>query len=377
MTTPAHEVQGGPCFHVHGEPSYRLANENVELYVTRRGGHLAPAFFQIGDRRVSPYALAPWQPQDYGDDMPPLLRVLRGDFFCLPFGPSEKNGPIHGETANGTWEVLTAKDAELTLQMTLHAMAGQVIKRIRLNSSHRAIYQEHTVFGLTGKFSVGYHAILQFPEEGGPYKVNTSAFHFGSTNPVPAGDPAVGEYSILKPNAEFSSLAEVPLATGGTTSLQDYPNRAGYEDIAMVSSQDGDFAWTAATLDGYVWISLKDPRMLPNTVFWMSNGGRHTSPWEGRHRRRLGLEEVAGYFADGLEASREERLQEKGVPTVHRFSAEIPARFPSIHVVHPVPDDFGLVADVERASESTVTVRNEEGDVLDVPVDWQFLYEHE
>ena len=61
-------------------------------------------------------------------------------------------------------------------------------------------------------------------------------------------------------------------------------------------AKPGDFAWTAATLDGYVWISLKDPRTLPSTLFWISNGGRHGEPWNGRHLRRLGLEEICGHF---------------------------------------------------------------------------------
>src|SRR5690606_37053125 len=42
---PATSVPGSssdPLVEVHGEPSYTLANREVELFVTRRGGHLAP-----------------------------------------------------------------------------------------------------------------------------------------------------------------------------------------------------------------------------------------------------------------------------------------------------------------------------------------------
>ena len=48
---------------------------------------------------------------------------------------------------------------------------------------------------------------------------------------------------------------------------------------------------------------LKDPRVLPQTVVWMSNGGRDYAPWNGRHRRAIGLEEICGYFHLGHAAS--------------------------------------------------------------------------
>ena len=50
----------------------------------------------------------------------------------------------------------------------------------------------------------------------------------------------------------------------------------------------------------FVWFALKDPRILRKTVLWISNGGRHYPPWNGRHINVMGLEEVTAYFHLGL-----------------------------------------------------------------------------
>ena len=93
---------------IHGANSFTLSSDLVSLFVTQEGGHLAPVTFKIECRIVSPYALAPWQPDEVDPTLPVLLKNLRGDFLCLPFGPQD-NGPPHGDTANNPWK-LVSKD---------------------------------------------------------------------------------------------------------------------------------------------------------------------------------------------------------------------------------------------------------------------------
>ena len=54
-----------------------------------------------------------------------MIRVLRGDFFCFPFG----NEPVpHGQTANDPWrfegESTEGRARELTLSMDLGPARG-------------------------------------------------------------------------------------------------------------------------------------------------------------------------------------------------------------------------------------------------------------
>lgn len=360
---------------VHGEPSYALNNKDVELFLTHRAGHMGPVRFRVGKRWVQPYALAPWQPQELAEELPAVLRVLRGDYFCLPFGESKGIPDPHGESANKDWELIESGIGRLVLEMDVKNPACRIRKTLSIKEGQRAVYQEHRIEGLQGRYNFGHHAILKFPDKGGPFHVNTSAFRYGSVKTEPFTDPLAREYGALKTGARFTSLAKVPLANGGFTSLQEYPARQGFEDLIMVSSVPGDFAWTAATLDGYVWISLKDPRTLPNTLFWHSNGGRHGAPWSGRHLGRLGLEEVCGHFSDGLEISRKNLLKAEGVPTTLAFRASEAKSIRNIHVVHPVPKGFGRVERVEKGSGGAyISVAGSQGKSLKIPVDWVFLH---
>jgi hypothetical protein len=358
---------------VHGEPSYSLANKDVELFLTQRAGHLAPVRFRLGRRWVEPYALAPWQPQDLTAG-PPIIRILRGDYFCLPFGSSRGIKDVHGETANEVWEKIESGSNRLVLGMNVKNPRCRVTKTISLREGQRAVYQEHCIEGLRGRYNFGHHAILIFPEKGGPYHVNTSPFHFGSVKPEAFSNPLAREYGALKTGGRFTSLAKVPLATGGTTSLQEYPARQGFEDLIQVSHKPGDFAWTAATLDGYVWISLKNPATLPSTLFWISNGGRHAPPWNGTHLRRLALEDVCGHYSDGLEISRRNLLKKFGVPTTLNFRPSVPTSIRVIHLVHPVPGNFGKVKSILKSNNGTeITITGSRGRSIHIPVDLSFL----
>lgn len=360
---------------IHGEPSYRLRGQKIDLAITRRGGHMAPVRFALGDRWVEPFSMAPWKPKDCPKKTPAILRVLRGDFFCLPFGADTSTAHVHGESANRKWEVVASDEQMLQLRIRLKKQEGTITKTIRLEPGQRAIYQEHLIEGVSGRFNFGHHAILQFPDTGGPCFVNVSPIRFGATRPDSFTDPAIGEYGALKVGARFRSLDQVPLATGGRTSLRRYPARAGFEDLVMVTSKGGDFAWTAATLDGYLWLSLKDPRLLPSTLFWFTNGGRHYPPWNGKHRNRLGLEEVCSHFNDGPIESRRDLLAAEKIPTAHHFNPKQPTKVRLIQLVHPVPRGFGMVTKVMRNRGGGLTVTGSGKKEVEVPVNWSFLYE--
>jgi hypothetical protein len=364
---------GGSLAPIHGEPSYELRSRDVELAVTRRGGHLAPVRFRLGRRWAQPYALAPWLPDGIAPSMPPVLQVLRGDYFCLPFGGGKGVEHIHGETANGEWELVESGSGRLVLEMAVKSPACRVRKILSIRQGQRAVYQEHRISGLRGRYNFGHHAVLQFPE-GGPCHVSVSPFRFGQVKPEAFSDPLRREYGALKTGARFRSLDKVPLAAGGFTSLAEYPARQGFEDLVLMAARPGDFAWTAATLDGYVWIALKDPRVLPSTLFWISNGGRHGEPWNGRHLRRLGLEEICGHFCDGLEISRQDRLAREGIPTTALFRPRETRSVKVIHLVHPVPAGFGRVESVERDAKGTAILVRGKGAKAVVPVDWSFLH---
>lgn len=359
---------------IHGAPSFSLGNDLVSLHITRDGGMMAPVGFRLGDRIVSPYSLSPWKPDEVDAELPVLLKNLRGDFFCLPFGPQE-NGLPHGETANCAWHFVSETESSLTLGIAASDVSASITKTISLRPGQTAIYYEHSISGLEGDFNYGNHPILDLSRipEGGA-RVSVSPFRWASVYPEVFSDPADGARQALKIGALFSDLGEVPLAEGGTTDLTRYPARAGHEDLVMMVSEDATpeqpFAWTAVVLDGYVWFSLKNPADFPATLFWLSNGGRSAAPWESRHLGRLGIEDVCSYFCDSVDFSRKDQLRNLSVPTTRRFEKDRTVTLRNIQAVAAVPENFALVASITPAGENTVKITDENGLTATAAVDW-------
>jgi len=370
---------------ITGQPSWVLRSNLVDAAVTQTGGHLGPVTFRLGRRRVRPFHVAPWAEEKTGK-IPAILKVLRGDFFCLPFGGNAtayqgEQHPAHGQTANDVWQLADAVDQgetrSLDLRLNTTIRKARVDKRIELRQGHTAVYCRHVIRGASGPMNLGHHAMLEFPAGGAGGRISTSPIAFGQVYPGPFENAAQGGYSSLKAGAEFRLLDRVPLAAGGWTDLTRYPAREGFEDLVMVSAKPGgDFAWSAAVFpdEGYVWFSLKDPRVLASTVMWHSNGGRHYPPWNGRHRRVLALEEVTSYFHEGLaESAAKNPLNSRGIPTAIKLNPKHPTVVNVIMGVAAVPEGFERVKAIERKN-GVIILRGSANRSVTVPLDWKFLY---
>lgn len=391
---------------VLGQPSWRLASDKVELFVTETGGHLGPVTFDRAGRKIQPLSVAPWAEEKIDPGMPPLLRTLRGDFFCMPFGGNARpfrgeKHPVHGETANAAWsycgQTSGAGGETLTLSLNTTIRKACVIKFISLRQGHNAVYCTHVISGARGPMNLGHHAMVKFPDYSGSGVVSTSPIAFGQVYPGVMEQPADGGYTQLEPGARFTSLTRVPTVFGNTVDLSRYPARRGWEDIALLAarisacpaSADGQpFAWTAATFprERYVWFALKDPRVLRATVLWFSNGGRHYAPWKGRHINVLGLEEVTGYFHEGLYASaRKNPLSARGLPTCLQLQPQRPLLVKYIQAVALIPRGFDRVAAIKMQAEGGgggrgrgggggVVLKSASGQAVSVPLDAAFLH---
>jgi hypothetical protein len=372
---------------VSGQPSWRFQSDRVEACLTELGGQLGPVSFQLKDKKVQPYSIAPWAEEKSAAELISILRALRGDFFCLPFGGNDhpwrgEKHPVHGETANQRWHLeslqTTAGRVSLHASLQCRIRPGRVDKRVYLLPGQTAVYCQHTLSGMKGPINLGHHAMLRFPEEPGSGLVSTSPFVYGQVFPELFEIPANKGYSSLKPGAEFTSLSAVPLATGGETDLSRYPARRGFEDlVTVVSDPDLAFAWTAVVFPKprYVWFALKNPRILRQTVFWISNGGRHYAPWNGRHMGVLGLEEVPSYFAYGLaEAVKPNPLSKKGFPTSLQLNPKEPLVVPYIMGLAAIPPGFDRVKEITPAKkDGEICLVAANGRKVTTPVQLDFL----
>jgi hypothetical protein len=359
----------------------------VEAFVTELGGHLGPVTFDRKGRKLRPYSVAPWAEERTEPSLLPLLKALRGDFFCLPFGGNatpfgREKHPVHGETANARWQFRSLESSKgrscLHLSLATRVRRGRVDKRIWLLNGHNTIYSQHVVSGMSGPMNLGHHAMLKFPDTPGSGLVSTSRFVYGQVFPQAFELPEQGGYSWLKLGAEFNSLEKVPTLDGKTADLTRYPARRGFEDLVMVvSDAKAPFAWTAVTFpdQGYAWFALKDPRILRETVLWISNGGRHYPPWSGRHVNVMGLEEVTSYFHFGLaESARKNPISAKGFPTCLALDARKPLVVPYIMGITRIPAGFDRVASIQAArGNRAVLLESDRGRQVEAAVELDFL----
>jgi hypothetical protein len=245
-----------------------------------------------------------------------------------------------------------------------------------LVDGHNAVYCQHVVSGMSGPMNLGHHATLKFPDKPGSGVLTHSPIQFGMVNPTAPENPETFGYCILKPGAKFSQLNRVPTTTGEWADLSRYPARRGFEDIALLATkQIKPFAWVAVTFaaEGYVWFALKDPRVLRQTLLWHSNGGRHYSPWNGRHLNVLGIEDLTSYFAYGVaESARPNLLTKLGLKTCLNLTPKKPLTVNYIMVAAIVPRGF---ADTKRIEPTRggVKLTSSNGKSVTVPLSTEFL----
>lgn len=352
---------------------------NVTFNLTTTGGQLGPVKFRLGRQVVEPLHTAPWCGESEAKKLIPLLRGLRGDFFCAPFGAGPawrgENHPPHGETANGDWKVTASAPERLVAVLRTRVRSGKVTKMLEARPGETNLYQTHLLEGSSGRMCLGHHAMLDF-NRNGPGAISFSKLRLAQVLPVPFENPVQGGYSSLKPGAWLRRLDRVPMADGSTTDLTRYPAREGFEDLVMVHHKDADdFAWAAVVFveKGFVWFSLKNPAYLASTVLWHSNGGRHYAPWSGRHRGVLGVEDVTAYFHLGLAASLAPNpWREKGVPTSLALSPRKVTRIPYIMGVAALPGGFDVVRTIRRTATG-ICLQSASGQQIDHAVDLSFL----
>ena len=371
---------------VFNQPSWQVVSSTVEANVTETGGQPAPVTFDRKGRQIQPYPIAPWWNEKVDKAVPAIVRVLRGDFFCMPFGGNEEafrgeRFPVHGETANAKWKLESlrrdAGGACLHLSLRTKVRKGRVDKYIRLIDGHNAVYCKHVISGISGPTHLWHHANVRFPDEPGSGVLSTSPFVFGQVWVEPTENPADKGYSILKPGAIFKSLARVPTITGESADLTRYPARRGFEDIAhIIADPKRRYAWTAVTFpkQRYVWFALKDPKVLNGTLFWMSNGGRHYAPWNGRHVNNMGLEELTSYFHTGIAPSAKANSHtRRGIRTVLNLSATRQTVVNYIMAVASIPAGFDRVKDIQLSKGRAVLIAAS-GKRVTVPLNGEFVW---
>lgn len=355
---------------------WAIENDRVRVGVTEEGGHLDPVTFHTERGDISPMHVAPWADETLDASTPPILRILRGDFFCAPFAANDVSPDedrVHGATANDLWREVSKSASYVELELSKTVMGAKVRKRLSIQPGQPVVYQQHTFEDGSGELPLGHHAMLKASE---PLLLSFSPWVFGGTPPAPIETPETQGRSKLEYPQTFTDLARARRSDGNTVDLSVFPALERSEEIIMLVSDDKQpFAWSAATAPnaGWVWFALKNPSVLRSTLLWMSNGGRDYAPWLGRHTKCIGIEEVASYFHLGHRASTSSNpFKGRGIPTTVRLEPNKTLEIRYIFGVVAVPNDFGRVATIEATQESIV-IKSINRLVTEVPCDIDFV----
>lgn len=354
----------------------QFAADGVSVAVDLSVGHIADFAVQSQGREVRPLHRAPWIDEpDLPADIAPGLERLSGDYLCAPFSRSDiDEAPGHGWPANSPWTVVssaaTADGRRAILRLDRTVLGATVEKELTLRNGHPFLYQEHRFIGGAGDLSLSHHT-MGFMADGGKLSFSPKLRAETPAEPLDP-DPARGRYMFAYP-AETSDLSAFPTRDGATTDLHVYRDADRREDfIVLVEGEHAGPGWTALARGSErdLLLVLKNPRALPITMLWYSNGGRFFAPWNSRHLGVLGIED--GRTAIGHRQSVSENfLSKRGVPTSFALQPQGVVAFRQ--VIGATANAAGEPPDDVTPSKGALRLRFPDGEAVSLPFDDEFL----
>lgn len=305
---------------------HRMAARGITVAFDLNGGQLALFEVARGTRRVAPFARVPWA--DRGDparlppEAPPHLARMSGDFFCAPFSTDDVDGaPLHGWTANAPWDHVATTalpdGTESRFRLSRPVAGARVEKVWRLRDDHPFLYQRHEFHGGVRPVPVAHHVMIDLRTGG---RLAVSPKLFAETPP----DPAEPGRSRLAYPATATDLSAFP-GRDGPIDLLRWPIGSRHEEFLMLVDDPAQtWGWATALRPALadVAILVKRVAALPQTMLWMSNGGRDRLPWAGEHVGVLGIEEARALGGEGWAAAlAPNRLTRRGIPTALDLAA--------------------------------------------------------
>ena len=305
------------------------------LSVQSLGGMLGPTLFVLSDgRQVAPFQVAPWGNEAGGEEMPGILRRLRGEWPCVPFGadadreagdgwPRSTAQPTvdpfpHGFSSNHDWQFQAPSPTEIALVIEyprshpVHSLERHIVP-----DPDAAAIDFELVINIRAdcEMPLGLHPCFRLPQAPGAMRIEVDQGVTGATFPLD-----VDASSIFEPGQFTPDWRKVRLRDGSTLDVSRAPLEQNTEELVQLLDMPGHAAlWNAA--EGYRARLSWDREHFPSALLWFSNRGRTFPPWSGRHLA-LGLEPICSAFDLGAQISTADNpIRRRGVPTSRAFKA--------------------------------------------------------
>ena len=316
-----------------------LAWEHGCLAVQTLGAMLGPVTFLLPDgRQCDPLFIAPWTFEAKSAELPGVLRQLRGEWPCAPFGSDatrnlspgwEPQGETfpggdipHGPTSNEDWRWVEAPEGTLALALDYpesHPVRS-VERRVTPDPKAAAIDFEFTIHVRRPcRLPIGLHPTFRMPRTPGALKLAPKGYDHVRTYPGVA-EAGVG---LFPPDTNFARLDAAPRLGGGTIDASALPFDGAFEDLLQLINAQGAIALHYVE-EGFRAELTWNAEHFPSLLLWLSNRGRQAYPWSGRNLA-LGVEPICSAFDLGPAiASGPNPIAAAGTPTSRPFTPDAP-----------------------------------------------------
>lgn len=315
--------------------SRAVAWEHGVLTVESLGGMLGPTLFVLPDgRQVAPFQVAPWAHETDGDELPGILKRLRGEWPCVPFGvdadrpaqgawpESQAAGTVdpgpHGFSSNNEWQfgAVDATGVAMSIAYPEAHPIASLERRVMPDPERAAIDFELTInVRQDCQLPIGLHPCFRLPLKPGAMRIEVDGGVAGATLPGEIdGD------SLFARDQYAPRWNEIRLRDGGVLDVSRVPLEQDAEDLVQLFNMPGYGAlWN--TVEGYRVKLSWNKAHYPSALLWFSNRGRQQAPWNGRHLA-LGLEPICAAFDLGPQISTSPNpISARGIPTFRSFTA--------------------------------------------------------
>jgi hypothetical protein len=274
------------------------------------GCMLGPVTFRLPDgRTLQPMYLAPWLNDPATQDLPPLLRHLRGELPCVPFGRTDFPGGMedwrrsdpgddweHGYGANQPWSLISAdrQHVRIGIDYPESSPIVRLERQVSADPEQPALDLSLTLWARQdATLPVALHPTFRTT---GGVRVRPGPFTHAIAYPVPTET----DVSQLVPDGRSADLTALP-GLSGPLDLTCLPLPLKTEELLQLKDCKPPFSLYYET-EGVTMTLWWDQDQLPDVMLWVSNGGRASFPWNGRNHA-LGIEPVNGAFDLGRVAA--------------------------------------------------------------------------
>lgn len=299
--------------------SWRLQWAHGTAEVQSLGGMLGPVILRVADQReLDIMHVAPWSDMTAADRLPGVLRRLRGEWPCLPFGRTDVPRDLppgwsthaaddewsHGYASNHHWRCVEAdaRQVRLAIDYPPDAAVASIERVISADPNAAALDISLTVHARrAARLPAGLHPTFRLPPV--PGRVQVTLGRHDGIHSYP-GNPPGGISRLLSDH--HSGQLDAMAGIDGALDLSRLPLVAPTEELVQVRAVRGDggaplFALHYLDYDAAVGMWW-DTVQLPDLMLWISNGGRVNFPWLSRHLA-IGAEPVNSLFDLGRVAT--------------------------------------------------------------------------